>query len=78
VPQRRCIGCGRVRPKQELLRLAAKADRAVADPQSRLPGRGAYLCQDSDCAQKAQARGSASRALRRAVTLDLQTVESIG
>jgi predicted RNA-binding protein YlxR (DUF448 family) len=50
VPRRRCVGCGRVAPKSELLRIAAVADlagapaRAVIDAPARLPGRGAYLC----------------------------------
>jgi len=55
VPQRRCVGCGRVAPKTELLRLAV-TDRcstgerehrfrwAVPDRAATMPGRGAYLC----------------------------------
>jgi predicted RNA-binding protein YlxR (DUF448 family) len=54
VPRRRCVGCGRIAPKSELLRLAvsdqgsaggARAVRtAVADRDATMPGRGAYLC----------------------------------
>jgi predicted RNA-binding protein YlxR (DUF448 family) len=46
VPRRRCVGCGRIAPKRELLRIAAApgARRAVLDPACVLPGRGAYLC----------------------------------
>jgi predicted RNA-binding protein YlxR (DUF448 family) len=50
VPRRRCVGCGRIAPKSELLRIAAVADgegrraRAVIDTLARMPGRGAYLC----------------------------------
>jgi uncharacterized protein len=85
VPRRRCVGCGRVAPKSELLRLAVSRDaderrarRAVVDPAAILPGRGAYLCRgvapltpDSDCLQLATRRGGIARALRRAVELDL-------
>lgn len=51
MPLRRCVGCGRVAPKADLVRLAACArpgERRPAlvrlDPAGRLPGRGAYLC----------------------------------
>ena len=41
-PHRRCIGCGTVRPKADLLRLVAGDDgNVVADPAARAPGRGA-------------------------------------
>ncbi|MGD1056417.1 MAG: YlxR family protein [Solirubrobacteraceae bacterium] len=59
MPRRRCVGCGRTAPKSELLRLAATAEgapseqdtrtrRAVADHRATMPGRGAYLCVGSD------------------------------
>lgn len=55
MPHRRCVGCGRIAQKSELLRIVAtertsSAARqgaqsyAVADPLARMPGRGAYLC----------------------------------
>jgi predicted RNA-binding protein YlxR (DUF448 family) len=67
-PRRRCVGCGRIAPKSELLRIAA-AERpsggaetgakgsqtvAVADPHARMPGRGAYLCRDAAAPGPAQ------------------------
>jgi predicted RNA-binding protein YlxR (DUF448 family) len=60
VPRRRCVGCGRIAPKSELLRIAvaesARADgraaassrRAIADRDGTMPGRGAYLCRGAD------------------------------
>lgn len=59
MPRRRCVGCGRIAPKSELLRLAATAHGAaseqdartrcaVADHAATMPGRGAYLCLGSD------------------------------
>jgi predicted RNA-binding protein YlxR (DUF448 family) len=85
VPRRRCVGCGRVAPKPELLRLAVARDaeerrarRAVIDAAGVLPGRGAYLCRGAApltpnpaCLQLATRRGGIARALRRPVQLDL-------
>jgi predicted RNA-binding protein YlxR (DUF448 family) len=85
VPRRRCVGCARIAPKSELVRLAIARDgearrsqRAVVDARGVLPGRGAYLCRGSgpeilnaDCLQSALRRGGIARTLRRNVKLDL-------
>jgi predicted RNA-binding protein YlxR (DUF448 family) len=83
VPHRRCVGCGRVAPKSELLRVAASpqasgAAQAVLDHAARMPGRGAYLCRGAeparpaaDCLASACRRGGIARALRRSITTDL-------
>jgi uncharacterized protein len=62
-PRRRCVGCGRLAPKSELLRIVAQRGaregeragqtRAVVDPQAVLPGRGAYLCREHDATHPA-------------------------
>jgi predicted RNA-binding protein YlxR (DUF448 family) len=81
VPRRRCVGCGRIAPKSELLRIVAVETndaapaRAVLDPAKRLPGRGAYLCQGraekqpaERCLELATRRGGIARALRRSIS----------
>jgi len=67
VPLRRCVGCGRQRPQDELVRLTTDPDEGiVVDRERRRGGRGAYLCLDSNCVKRALARGSIARALRAA------------
>ena len=61
------MGCGRSRPKSELLRFVRVGDRVVPDPGGSASGRGAYLCQDPDCAKAAQRRGGFKRSFRSAV-----------
>ncbi len=58
--------------------------RAVCDHDSRMGGRGAYLCRATDselpaadCLARATQRGGIARALRTAVTLDPKLVESV-
>ena len=51
VPQRRCVGCGRSRPKRELTRFVLGHDRIERDDAGRRPGRGAYLCPGPSCAR---------------------------
>jgi predicted RNA-binding protein YlxR (DUF448 family) len=64
MPRRRCVGCGRIAPKSELVRIAAidqrspgdaegRSRRAVLDATGTLPGRGAYLCRDETTGEPA-------------------------
>jgi len=47
-----------------LLRVVARGDEVVPDPQARLPGRGAYVHPSQSCFEQAQRRRGFSRALR--------------
>jgi predicted RNA-binding protein YlxR (DUF448 family) len=58
--------------------------RAVLDRAGTMPGRGAYLCRGAapgkpaaDCLSLATRRGGIARALRCAVTIDPELVESV-
>ena len=63
IPMRTCIGCGQVRPKKELIRIVRTPEGEILmDPSGRANGRGAYLCPDPACAEKARRR----KAFRRA------------
>ena len=64
VPLRRCIGCRKAKPKEQLLRLAAQDGKAVPDEAQRLPGRGAWLCRDAACARAVTKGRQVSRALK--------------
>ncbi len=53
-PQRTCIACRNVREKRELVRLVRTPEGVVTlDETGRMPGRGAYLCTDPVCWEKA-------------------------
>ena len=50
VPQRTCLACGKIKTKQELVRLVRIADdRVEVDPSGKKAGRGAYLCRARQC-----------------------------
>lgn len=54
IPMRMCIGCRTMRPKRELVRLVRDAEGEVRlDETGRAAGRGAYLCRDAACLQRA-------------------------
>jgi uncharacterized protein len=69
-PLRSCVACRTVRDKRELVRVVRKPDgTAVLDRGGRVPGRGAYLCDDTSCWALALKR----RAIERALEITLPT-----
>ena len=64
---RTCLGCRSRRPKRELVRLVRRADGTVAvDAAARGQGRGAYVCADAGCVERALKAGKLSHAFREA------------
>ena len=51
IPLRRCLGCGRSRPRRELVRFVASGKEVM--PRSSGGGRGAYLCMEKGCFEAA-------------------------
>lgn len=60
---RTCIGCRKIKPKSSLLRLVKKGNEIVFDLKQKMPGRGAYVC-NQECFQLAQKKKAFSRAFR--------------
>jgi hypothetical protein len=53
-PMRLCLGCGERRPKRELVRVVrSPAGEIQLDPTGKANGRGAYICPDPACLEKA-------------------------
>jgi uncharacterized protein len=54
VPQRTCVACRRVKNKRELVRLVRTAGGDIEiDSTGKKEGRGAYICPDRACWEKA-------------------------
>lgn len=64
IPQRTCVGCRQVLPKQDMTRVVATADGVQVDLTGKKNGRGAYLHNLKACWQKG-IKGALSGALRR-------------
>ncbi|MEG0018805.1 MAG: YlxR family protein, partial [Hydrogenoanaerobacterium sp.] len=55
VPQRMCSGCGEMKPKKELIRVVKSAEGEISlDLTGKKAGRGAYVCNNIECLQKAR------------------------
>lgn len=69
MPLRTCVGCRRAFDKRVLVRLVAAGGSLVVDHSHGAPGRGAYICPERSCVDKALGRPKTfSRALRTTVT----------
>lgn len=54
IPNRTCIGCNQIKPKKELIRIVKnKEGNIFIDKTSKANGRGAYLCDNIECLEKA-------------------------
>lgn len=53
-PLRKCVGCGEMKNKNEMIRiLHTPEDEIVLDATGRKNGRGAYLCRSASCLEQA-------------------------
>ena len=57
--KRKCIACGEIKPKSELIKLTKKytSGDIVVQPDSKTFGRSAYLCYNENCINTALKKG---------------------
>ena len=72
VPMRMCVACRQMRSKKELIRVVktADGDGVQVDFTGKMPGRGAYLCRDAACLERAIKTKALERALEHRVAED--------
>lgn len=76
VPQRMCVACRSHDTKRALYRIVRTPEGAVEpDPSGRRNGRGAYLCGQAACWEKALATGILARALN--VPIETETMDAL-
>ncbi|HIS81091.1 MAG TPA: YlxR family protein [Candidatus Scatomonas merdavium] len=64
VPMRKCVGCGEMKNKKELIRvLKTPEEEILLDATGRKNGRGAYLCRDQECLLRAARNKGLERSL---------------
>ena len=77
VPLRKCIGCGEMKSKKELIRvIKTPEDEIVVDKTGKKNGRGAYICNSLDCLSKAVKTKALERSLKVAIPKEVyETLE---
>ena len=68
VPLRMCVACRQMKPKMELIRVVKSPEGGILAPAGpKANGRGAYVCKDIACIEKAEKTGALNRALETAL-----------
>ena len=63
IPLRQCLGCREMKPKKELVRVVRSPEGVISlDLKGKAPGRGAYICPDPTCMERARKSKALSRA----------------
>ena len=68
VPMRKCVGCGEMKSKKEMMRvLKTTEDEFVLDATGKKNGRGAYLCFSKECFEKAVSGKGLERSFKQPI-----------
>jgi len=68
IPERMCLGCRKMKPKKELIRVVKSPSAEISlDLGGKMSGRGAYVCRDNDCFNKVIKSNALSRAFKAQV-----------
>lgn len=72
VPLRVCAGCQEQKSKKEMIRVVRTPEGIVEiDKTGKKSGRGVYICQNSDCLEKAYKEHRLERSLKTKVSDDI-------
>lgn len=68
IPMRQCTGCNERRQKKDLIRIIrTPEDEIVVDFTGKKNGRGAYICNSTECLQLAKKKKSLERSLKTTI-----------
>lgn len=72
IPLRMCTGCMEMKPKKELIRVVKSPENEVSvDLTGKKSGRGAYVCKDAQCFEKAFKTKRLSRNLETSISEEI-------
>jgi len=72
IPLRKCTGCQEMKNKKELVRVVHNEDEGISlDFTGKKAGRGAYICPDAACLEKAAKSKGLERSFKCAVPKDV-------
>lgn len=68
IPLRKCLGCDEMLGKKGMIRVVRDKEGTISvDETGKKSGRGAYLCLDAECLNKARKKRGLERSLKCAV-----------
>ncbi len=68
IPTRKCVGCGEMKEKKELIRVIKTPENEILlDTTGKANGRGAYICNNAECLRKALKNKGLERSLKAGI-----------
>ena len=75
IPMRKCVGCGEMKSKKEMMRvLKTSENEFLLDATGQKNGRGAYLCQSKECLEKAIKNKGLERSFKQAIPKEVYAI----
>lgn len=69
IPLRQCVGCGEMKAKKEMIRVLRTEDEGIIlDSTGKKNGRGAYICPNAECLQKARKSKGLDRSFKMTIS----------
>ena len=73
LPLRLCIGCNAMKNKKEMIRIVKNEEGINLEKTGKKNGRGAYLCDDVECLEKAIKSRGLERSFKMAISKEMYT-----
>ena len=70
--ERKCVGCGKIKDRQELIKITKTPDGIFVNPDSKKFGRSVYLCYNNACIEAAFKKNKIARVLKTSISEDLK------
>ena len=68
IPKRKCIVCGNLYDKNDLLRVVKNKDLGVViDETGKINGRGAYICKNNECLKEVKKNNKLNRVFKQKI-----------
>ncbi len=72
IPLRKCLGCDEMLGKKGMLRVVKTKEGEISiDETGKKNGRGAYICRDMECFNKAHKKHSLERSLKCSISEEI-------
>lgn len=72
-PERMCVGCREMKEKRSLIRVVKTPEGEIKiDSSGKMSGRGAYVCRDVQCLQKAIKSKGLEKSLKVSISDDIK------
>lgn len=70
--ERKCVGCGKIKDRQELIKITKVDDDIIVNPDSKKFGRSVYVCYNNVCIENTFKKNRISKILKTSIPEDLK------